>query len=803
MSRTDAHTGTEAGRSAGEMRARTTVATADRAAGTPDRAPDREHPHPWFERPVTEQERERIAGAAGELSRSFLGLDQRYDTVAAARRHVLRFLDWLQTFHGDSYQQLWVASGADQGGPDWAPGLSNPRQRPGIRVAASALILLRVIRPSDEWLLTAHLTKLWWDWTDYHDRHVWERFFAAGAATNASKKLLRSSATVLVRICIRHGIGVEQIRAEHMLQHRDFLAATGRSTSRSRVAMAWHHARAAGLLAGEPDTIEVLLRSRKQSATELVDRYQIASAPVRALLIDYLTELEPTHDYASREGIAQKLASVFWKDLENHHPGIDTIALSTDQAAGWKQRVKTRSGGRVRRDHFSVLGVVRTFYLDIAAWAHEQPRWAPWAVPCPISSRDLHGIMPARRATTARMQARTRTLAPHMPRLVEHARRRRDQAERLLAQAQAADPCEEFDLDNTRYRRLRLTKQAEPGTIRVCVVGQDKRFDPILHEERAFWTWASVETLRHSGMRLEELKELTHLSIRQFTKPDGETVPLLQIAPSKTDRERIIPCSPQLTAVLAQIVTRLLGADGAIPVSVRYDHYEREHSAPMPFLFQIRRGPRPRAMSGATIQNYIADLATDAGLLDTDGSPLRLTPHDFRRLFITDLVTEGFPIHLAAQLVGHQHIDTTRGYTAVYEHEVFAAYDRFITARRELRPAAEYREPTQQEWHEFHEHFSRRRIALGSCRRPYGSDCAHEHACLRCNFLQVDPGEITQLDAIEDNLHARIAEAESNSWLGDVEQLHLTVRHLRDKRDQVQQLLDSLPGPLLTAAPDR
>ncbi|MBP2371987.1 integrase [Pseudonocardia parietis] len=510
---------------------------------------------------------------------------------------------------------------------------------------------------------------------------------------------------------------------------------------------------------------------------------------MRALLIDYLTELEPTHDYATRDNLARMLANVFWKDLEDHHPGIDTIALSTDQAAGWKQRVKTKSGGRVRRDYFSVLGSVRTFYLDIAAWAHEQPRWTPWAVPCPISPRDLHGITPARRAATARMQARTRTLAPHMPRLVEHARRRRDQAERLLAQARAAVPGDEFDHDNTRYRRVRLTKQAQPGAIRVSVVGQDKRIDPILHEERAFWTWAIVETLRHSGMRFEELKELTHLSIRQFTKPDGETVPLLQIAPSKTDCERIIPCSPQLTAVLAQIVTRLLSTDGTIPLSVRYDHYEREHSAPMPFLFQIRRGPRPRAMSSATIQDYVADLATDAGLLDTDGSPLRLTPHDFRRLFITDLVTEGFPIHLAAQLAGHQH-------------EVFAAYDRFITACRELRPAAEYREPTQQEWGEFHEHFSRRRIALGSCRRPYGSDCAHEHACLRCNFLQVDPGEITQLDAIEDNLHARIAEAESNSWLGDVEQLHLTVRNLRDKRDQVQQLLDSLPGPLLTAAPD-
>jgi hypothetical protein len=34
-------------------------------------------------------------------------------------------------------------------------------------------------------------------------------------------------------------------------------------------------------------------------------------------------------------------------------------------------------------------------------------------------------------------------------------------------------------------------------------------------EEAAFWDWACVETLRHSGVRIEELCELTHLSIRQ------------------------------------------------------------------------------------------------------------------------------------------------------------------------------------------------------------------------------------------------------------------------------------------------
>ena len=49
--------------------------------------------------------------------------------------------------------------------------------------------------------------------------------------------------------------------------------------------------------------------------------------------------------------------------------------------------------------------------------------------------------------------------------------------------------------------------------------------------------------LRHTGIRIEELLELSHHSLVQYTPPtsNGELVPLLQIAPSKTDIERLLP----------------------------------------------------------------------------------------------------------------------------------------------------------------------------------------------------------------------------------------------------------------------
>ena len=68
------------------------------------------------------------------------------------------------------------------------------------------------------------------------------------------------------------------------------------------------------------------------------------------------------------------------------------------------------------------------------------------------------------------------------------------------------------------------------------------RRDLTCEEDHAFWAWATVEVLRATGIRIEELPELSHHSLVQYRLPStGELVPLLQIAPSKTDTERLLP----------------------------------------------------------------------------------------------------------------------------------------------------------------------------------------------------------------------------------------------------------------------
>ncbi|MEK2478981.1 hypothetical protein [Streptomyces noursei] len=104
-------------------------------------------------------------------------------------------------------------------------------------------------------------------------------------------------------------------------------------------------------------------------------------------------------------------------------------------------------------------------------------------------------------------------------------------------------------------------------------------------------------------------------------------------------------------------------------------------------------------------------------------------------MFITDAVLNGLPPHIAQMIAGHQDINVTLGYKAVYPEEAIQAHMAFLARRRSLRPSEEYRVPTDDEWQEFLGHFERRKVSIGACGRAFGTPCIHEHApsAARCS----------------------------------------------------------------------
>ena len=154
-------------------------------------------------------------------------------------------------------------------------------------------------------------------------------------------------------------------------------------------------------------------------------------------------------------------------------------------------------------------------------------------------------------------------------------------------------------------------------------------------------------------------------------------------------------------------------------------------------------------------------------------------------MFITDAVMNGLPPHIAQIIAGHRDINVTMGYKAVYPEEAVQAHLAFLARRRSLRPTDEYRTPTDDEWQEFLGHFERRKVSIGTCARAFTTPCIHEHACVRCPMLWPDPDQPPRLIEIRDNLTARIAEAEREGWLGEVEGLKISLAGAQDKLRQI------------------
>ncbi|MGW4124872.1 tyrosine-type recombinase/integrase [Nocardia sp. NPDC004711] len=190
----------------------------------------------------------------------------------------------------------------------------------------------------------------------------------------------------------------------------------------------------------------------------------------------------------------------------------------------------------------------------------------------------------------------------------------------------------------------------------------------------------------------------------------------------------------------------------------------------------------------STVQKFLSDTLARTGLTDAAGAPLCYTPHDFRRLWATAAVSNGLPVHIAAKLLGHKNTNTTQTYVAVFDEHLVRSYRSFLDTRRALRPQAEYREPTEQEWREFQQHFELRKLELGTCARPYGSPCRHEQWCIRCPSLQLDPRARPRLTEIIANLGDRITEAKTNGWTGEVEGLRVSVNAAATKLASLDQL---------------
>jgi len=398
------------------------------------------------------------------------------------------------------------------------------------------------------------------------------------------------------------------------------------------------------------------LRRGRHSIADFVAMAKIPERfrAVTALYLEtYATRITPL--YASQRCKATALG-YFWRFISDRYPGVASSAdvLPVHARAYVPYAIAQARDGRpqddgretnVRTMAHSRLVHVRTFFADICTWASEPD--SPFAVlaprTIPLTRHDLVGVGfdRARQQVQKRMVATVLDLERKMPNIRAFAFGKWHEADRALKADQ---------------KDMRLTAS----------------------ERDTFWDWGLVELLVQSGLRVEEASELTTLDILKRHMPDGRIYYMLHVKPSKYDRARVIPIGDGLGRVIAEMIRHVKSLHGteAVPFCDHWDCHEHRPLPRAPYLVRAWRHPSALGVQG--IRRRLRLLSAAAGVRRSDGTPLRLLPHDCRRVFASEHLNNNTPVHVIQALLGHATIDTVMVYAKLYPQTLVEEYRKAV-----------------------------------------------------------------------------------------------------------------------------
>ena len=448
-----------------------------------------------------------------------------------------------------------------------------------------------------------------------------------------------------------------------------------------------------------PELIDARIVEPFQSVTTLYmtaygqrisSNYSTIRTKIRSLAYfwDYLSETHPE-------------ISQCRQILPHHARGFVPWALAKARSV---QRSTATKGTADRTTTYDWMIDVRSFFADLCTWGTEpgSPLTPHMPITVPLTTHDLDGggFSAARARTAARNTATVMDLNREIPNIRAFALRRWHEETQKLAD-----------------------EPANPANIRA--------------ERDRFWDWALLELLLTSGLRVEEASELTTLDVLKRHLPDGPIYYLLHIKPSKYDRARVIPIGDGLGRVIAEIITHVKAfyRTKAVPQCDRRDNTSKTPLPSAPYLLQ--GAGHPSAMSIQTIRQRLQDLSIAAGAHHSDGTPLRLNPHDCRRVFATEHLNSNTPVHVIAALLGHASLDTVMIYAKLYPDTLVEGYRTSMRGLyTDIYDTAANKTPTAAEWAAFAAGCNLRDMGTHVCALPTGEHCSRGLVCLGCHHAQ-------------------------------------------------------------------
>lgn len=278
----------------------------------------------------------------------------------------------------------------------------------------------------------------------------------------------------------------------------------------------------------------------------------------------------------------------------------------------------------------------------------------------------------------------------------------------------------------------------------------------------------ALTLLRRAGLRLGECLDLELDAVVDY----GATGSWLRVPLGKLGTERMVPLDPPTLAVLDAWAAR------------RRQQRSQPHprtGRPTDFLF-VARGLR---LGPWAVRSGLRAAVTAAGLTGPAGVPLRVTPHQLRHTYATELANAGLSLQALMALLGHVTPEMTLRYATLASPTLRAGYDAAVgKIRRTLLPTVQDGRsavPDKVEW--IASAFLKTRVATGSCSRHLAAQaCPYANICETCDNFVPAPEFIPALRDQLTDIRELQADARRRGWTSEI------ARHGR--------VIDSLDGHL-------
>ena len=260
----------------------------------------------------------------------------------------------------------------------------------------------------------------------------------------------------------------------------------------------------------------------------------------------------------------------------------------------------------------------------------------------------------------------------------------------------------------------------------------------------------AVVVLMETGLRSQDALLLDADPV--VVLPDGS--PVLRFVNHKRKREAAIPISDRLLA------------------RIRDQQQRNARSFPdgSPWLLPAiggRNGQGRQPYCYATLLRRLKDWLAGLELVDADGAPVTVTPHQFRHTLGTRMINEDIPLEVIRRMLDHGSLSMTQVYSRLSDTKLREHFDNFrerINRRGEkvtLECDGVLGEAT---WTKERLARSRQALPNGYCGLPLQQRCPHPNACLSCDSFLTD---VMFLDAHREHLtrvDEQLAKATASGW---------------------------------------